>query len=217
MQLISDLQLLAAQGLPTPYIAGDPLFSPIAQRPLMTHRIFPGMSGFLPIGSEQVVVIFVDQLPADEELRGSLRLTTRQDAEGDCIEQWVIQAESTLNAWQFMTVDERVSIPANRIVLCQWRPGALQHAYNLHHQMIDALGLEGEAWLIGSELEKEAYSQFVLSTGRSSLAHPLEALGFITMALENVGSTIVMDNQPDLVTIPCLAIKAYPIRWYTES
>lgn len=217
MVLINDFEVMVAQGLPSPYIASDDAVSPIAQRPLLTHWIFPGLAGFVPVGTEHVVVIFVDKLPDDAKLRGSLRLTASVDAASKPTEKWLVQPESTQAAWQFKTVDSDLMIPATTIVLCQWKPGALQSAYNLHHKMIAALSDDEHAWLIGSELEKEAYSEFVLSTGHSSLAHPLEGLGLITKALAHVGQKIVFNNPDDLVSVPCLAMQAYPIRWYTES
>jgi hypothetical protein len=217
MELINDFEVMVAQGLPSAYITVDYAVSPIAQRELLTHWIFPGLAGFVPVGTEHVVVIFVDKLPEDPELRGSLRLTASVDAMGEPTEKWLVQPESTKEAWQFKTIDSDILLPATNIVLCQWKPGALESAYNLHHKMIAALERDEHVWLIGSELEKEAYSQFVLSTGHSSLAHPLEGLGLITKALAHVGQKIVFNNPDDLVSVPCLAMQAYPIRWYTES
>ena len=217
MELINDFQVMVAHGLPSAYIAEDYAPSPTAQRSLMTHRIFPGLSGFVPVGAEHVVVIFVDQLPDVDELTGSLRLTASLDAIGEPIEKWLVQAESSKDAWQFKTVDSELLMPASTIVLCQWKPGALEIAYKLHHKMIAALAGDDHPWLIGSELEKEAYSQFVLSTGHSSLAHPLQGLGLITKALAHVGQKIVFNNPDKADSVPCLAMQAYPILWYKEA
>ncbi|WP_274645041.1 hypothetical protein [Pseudomonas serbica] len=217
MEMINDYEVMVAQGLPSPYITSDYAASPLAQRSMLTHWIFPGLAGFVPVGAEHVVVIFVDKLPSDENLRGSLRLTASLDASGEPIEKWLVQPESAQEAWQFKTIDSDLSLPASTIVLCQWKPHALASAYSLHHKMIAALGEDEHVWLIGSELEKEAYSEFVLSTGHSSLVHPLESLGLITKALAHVGQKIVFNNSDELLSVPCLAMQAYPIRWYTES
>lgn len=211
MEFISDLGLMAAKGLQSPFIAADPLYSPIAGAPIMTHRIFPGMSGIVPVGQENVVVIFVDKLPPDDVLSGTLRLTTRLNGEGEAQEHWIIQAEAVSNAWQFMTFDETLTTPAQKIVLFQWKPGALEEALKLHDTMIASLGRSGESWIIGSELEIEAHSRYILGAGFSSLAHPLAGAGLVAKALENMGKEITLQSGP------CLAMKALPIRWFTET
>lgn len=211
MELINDLGLMVAKGLQSPFIAADPLYSPIAGAPIMTHRIFPGLSGVVPIGTEKVVVIFVDTLPDDVKLSGTLRLTTRLNADGEPQEHWIIQAEAVSNAWQFMTIDDELKVPAEKIVLCQWKPGALEEALKLHDTMIASLGRSGEAWLIGSKLEIEAHSRYILGAGFSSIAHPLAGAGLVAKALENMGHEITLNSGP------CLAMKALPIRWFIET
>lgn len=211
MELINDQGLMVAKGLQSPFIAADALYSPIAGAPIMTHRIFPGLSGVVPIGAEKVVVIFVDKLPDDVSLNGTLRLTTRLNADGEPQEHWIIQAEAVSNAWQFMTIDDELKVPAEKIVLCQWKPGALQEALELHDTMIASLGRSGEAWLIGSKLEIEAHSRYILGAGFSSIAHPLAGAGLLTKALENMGQVVTMQSGP------CIAMKALPIRWFIET
>ena len=211
MELINDRNLMVARGLPTPFIAADPLYSPIAGAPIMTHRIFPGLSGIVPVGGDKVVVIFVDMLPPDTHLSGSLRLTTRLNGDGEPQEHWIIQSEGVSNAWQFMTIDDELKVPAEKIVLFQWKPGALQQALKLHDVMIESLGRSGEAWLIGSKLEIEAHSRYILGAGFSSIAHPLAGAGLVDKALENIGHEISLNDGP------CLAMKALPINWFIET
>jgi hypothetical protein len=204
----NDKDFMALMGLPSPFIAADPLYSPITERSIMTHRIFPGLSGFVPCGEQMVAGLFVDQLPEDAALKAILMLTTRRDAAGDDQECWLIQVESYGNAWQFMTIDETLPMPDPTLVLFQWKPGALAEAYAMHDQMIADLGDLSEFWLVGSDLEKEAYSRFVLSSGASSFAHPYQANGLMAQALATPGVTLPLSQGP------CSAMKAYPVKWY---
>lgn len=208
MNFHSDKDLMALMGLSSPFIAADPLYSPIDERSIMTHRIFPGMCGFVPCGEKMIAGLFVDQLPKDERLKAIVMLTSRRDASGDEQECWLVQVESYGNAWQFMTIDESMPLPDAEIVLFQWKPGALQEAYAMHDQMIAELGDQTKFWLVGSDLEKEAYSRFVLSTGFSSFAHPYQANGLMAKALALPGQTLPLTKGP------CLSMKAYPVQWY---
>lgn len=208
MNLYSDKDLMALMGLPSPFIAADPLYSPIDERSIMTHRIFPGMCGFVPCGEKMIAGLFVDELPEDEHLKAIVMLTSRRDASGDEQECWLVQIESYSNAWQFMTIDESMPLQDASIVLFQWKPGALQEAYAMHDAMIATLGDQTNFWLVGSKLEKEAYSRFVLSTGLSSFAHPYQANGLMDKVLALPGQTLALTNGP------CLSMKAYPVQWY---
>lgn len=208
MTFISDIELMAAQGLPSPFIAADAMYSPISEGSLMTHRIFPGLSGFVPSSVGMVAGVFVDQLPDTGRLKGLVMLTSRSDATGEAQECWLVQLQSTTNAWQFMTIDENLKEPADKAVLFQWKPGALNDAYEMHEAMISGLADHEQFWLVGSEIEKQAYSRFVLSTGYSSVAHPYQASGAIEEALSSLGSTLIPQHGP------CLSLRAYGIDWY---
>lgn len=206
--IYKDIQFMALMGLQTPFISADPLYSPLSETSLMTHRVFPGLSGFVPCSEMAIAGLFVDELPHDDSLKGMLMLTHRTDAEGEDQECWLVQIQSRTNAWQFMTVDETLSLPDPYAVLFQWKPGALEEGYAMHDDMIAGLATTDDFWLIGSDLEKEAYSRFVLSTGLSSLAHPYQANGWMDAALNHPGKTLHPTNGPSL------AMRAYPIDWY---
>lgn len=208
MNFHSDKDFMALMGLPSPFIAADPLYSPITERSIMTHRIFPGMCGFVPCGEQMIAGLFVDHLPDDDSLKAVVMLTSRRDHSGEEQECWLVQVESYSNAWQFMTVDETLPMPDASIVLFQWKPGALQDAYAMHDQMIAEMGDKSNFWMVGSELEKEAYSRFVLSAALSSFAHPYQANGLMAKALALQGQALPLTKGP------CLSMKAYPVQWY---
>lgn len=208
MMYQKDTEMMTRAGLVSPFIAADPLYSPITESSVMTHRVFPGLCGFVPCGDQAVAGLFVDVLPDDERLSGLIMLTSRTDASGENQECWLIQIQSRTNAWQFMTIDELISKPSQTAVLFQWKPGALDEGYAMHEDMISAMGTETGFWLVGSELEKQAYSRFVLSTGLSSFAHPYQANGLMTKAIESIGATVSPAHGP------CVALRAYPIDWY---
>lgn len=204
-----DVEIMAMGGLKSPFIAADSLYSPISEASIMTHRVFPGLCGLVPCGPDRTVAsLFIDELPEDESLYGIVSLTTRSDSDGDPQECWLIQVQSKSSAWQFMTISEEMPTLSDQAVLLQWRPGALQEALKMHDEMIGEMGDSGNTWIIGSPLEKEAYSRFVLSTGFSSLAHPFQASGLLSKVLENKGEIIFMHKGP------CLSMRAYPISWF---
>lgn len=206
--IIKDTHFMALTGLQSPFIAADPLYSPISESSLMTHRVYPGLSGFVPCGEMSVAGLFVDQLPDDESLRGMVMLTNRTNADGEEQECWLVQIQSRTNAWQFMTIDESLTQPDAFAVLFHWKPGALEEGYAMHDDMIAGLTNAEDFWLVGSDLEKQAYSRFVLSTGLSSLAHPYQASGWMDRAITDTGATLIPSNGP------CTALRAYPIEWY---
>lgn len=206
--IYQDMQFMALTGLQSPFIAADPLYSPISESSIMTHRVFPGLCGFVPCDEMVISGLFVDQLPDDEVLKGMVMLTNRKNAEGEDQECWLVQIQSRTNAWQFMTIDETLAQPDPYAVLFQWKPGALEEGYAMHDDMICGLASPDDFWLVGSDLEKQAYSRFVLSTGMSSLAHPYQASGLMSKAIENAGSTVRPSHGP------CTALRAYPIDWY---
>lgn len=206
--IIKDTQFMALTGLQSPFIAADPLYSPLSESSIMTHRVFPGLCGFVPCGELSVAGIFVDKLPDDDALKGMVMLTSRTDASGDTQECWLVQIQSRTNAWQFMTIDEGITQPDSYAVLFQWKPGALEEGYAMHDDMISGLASPEDFWLVGSDLEKQAYSRFVLSTGLSSLAHPYQASGWMDKAIANVGVSLMPSNGPST------SLRAYPIDWY---
>lgn len=206
--ILQDTQFMALTGLQSPFTAADPLYSPISESSIMTHRIFPGLSGFVPCGDLSVAGIFVDQLPDDETLKGMVMLTSRKDAQGESQECWLVQIQSRTNAWQFMTIDEGLAQPDAYVVLFHWKPGSLEEGYAMHDDMISGLANPDDFWLVGSDLEKQAYSRFVLSTGLSSFAHPYQASGWMDKAIAHVGVTLKPSNGPST------ALRAYPIDWY---
>ncbi len=207
MLLINDLEVMASHGLHSPFIASDSLYSPISDSPLMTHRIYPGLSSMVAGMDGSVACLFVDELPEANALKGVVFLTSRE-IEGEEQECWLIQLETNRVAWQFMTVDSQLGKPAGQVVLIQWRPGSLQQALDMHDAMIASMGESPSLWLIGSDLEKEAYSRFVLSSGLSSLAHPFAASGAIDHVIKNMGKTIRMEAGP------CISMKAYEVEWF---
>lgn len=206
--IFKDTDYMMLMGLPTPFVSADPLYSPISETSIITHRVFPGLSGFVPCTDVMAAGLFVDHLPHDESLKGMVMLTNRKGADGEDQECWLIQIQSRTNAWQFMTVDETLSQPDPFVVLFQWKPGALKEGFAMHDDMIAGLGVDDDFWLVGSDFEKEAYSRFVLSTGLSSFAHPYQANGWMDAALNHPGKTLHPKNGPSL------AMRAYPIEWY---
>lgn len=220
MELIRDFEIMAAHGLPSAFLSEAPTISQISHRQVLTHRIYPGLAGLVPVGDEQVVVMFVDKLPEDENLEGVLSLTSGSDSDGEPVDKWVIEIESSADSWRFMTLNENICAPKPRVVMCQWKPSALQAAFTLHHEMIRALGQKGQRGFqlqVGSDIEVEAYSELAIASGYSSLAHPLEGLGLITQALENTGLRLAVGTDPNLQELPCDAIQAYSIQWHTAT
>lgn len=208
MIFLKDKDLMVQMGLPSPFIAADPLYSPISDASIMTHRVFPGLCGFVPCGDQSIAAVFIDQLPEDETLSGIIMLTTRTDAEGERQECWLVQVQSRANAWQFMTIDEVMPNPGPYAVLLEWRAGQLEEGYAMHDSMIAGMTHPDDLWLVGTDLEKQAYSRFALSSGFSTLAHPFQASGAIPRAITSPGSTIKPRHGP------CEAMRAYPIEWY---
>jgi hypothetical protein len=208
MNFHKDTEFMALMGLPSPFIAADALYSPITESSMMTHRVFPGLCGFVPCGDAIVAGVFVDELPDDDRLRGVIMLTTRTDSAGESQECWLVQLQSRTNAWQFMTVDEFLPSPDEWTVLFKWKPGALSEGYEMHDAMVAGLAGDDDFWLVGSELEKQAYSRFVLSTGTSSFAHPYQANGMMSLALNNLGELIPITKGPST------EMRAYQIDWH---
>jgi hypothetical protein len=209
MNFTNDKELMVRQGLLSPFSASDALYSPISEESIMTHRVFPGLSGIVPCGSESVAGLITDKLPQCDQLFGALMLTKRADASGEARECWLVQIQSKICAWQFMTADETLAELAGEAVLFEWNPGALEAGYTMHDDMISRLAPSDYPWLIGSRLEKEALSRYLLSSGASSIAHALQGADLMSSALQANGTVL------DLKEGPCLRMRSYPITWYS--
>lgn len=206
--MIDDLHMMAADGLVSPFSASDSLYSPVSARQVMTFRSFPGLSSMVPTVYGPTPCVFVEKLPEINRLQGFLQLTQRGGVDGEPQECWLALIEAHGFAWQFMTVDENFPTPSSYAVLLEWKPKSLGEALKMHDEMIAQMGDSSQMWIIGSDLEKEAVSRFVLSSGSSSLAHPFSACGAVDNAIENIGQPISMKEGP------CLRLKAYEIDWF---
>jgi hypothetical protein len=169
--------------------------------------VFPGLCGIVPVESKHVAVVFVDKLPNERELHGLLMLTPRTDESGSISNNWLIQVQGGLLAWQFMTVDDHLPDLIGHVVLLEWRSGHLGMAIDKHHRMIETIS-KPEDWLVGSQIEIEAYSNYALATGMSTLSHPYQADGTISRALNAPGRSIELYGDP--ISKAC----AYPVRWF---
>ena len=212
MPLIHDYQLMIAQGLRSPYIRSTYTASPISGQNVLTHTGFPGLSGLITLDEGEVAVIYVEELPVEGALSGTLQLRSKQEIEGE-EDNWIINVESSSCSWEFSVGSGSPRFPCDRIVLCQWKPGALEQAFRLHHEMVKASTEGSTAWLIGSDLEKEAYTEYAIAAGLSTLAHPLEWLGLISKAAKSPNSRFLIEVAPEYEDIPCLALQGYPITW----
>jgi len=212
MPLIHDYQLMIAQGLKSPYIRSTYAASAISGQNVLTHIGFPGLSGLVTLDEGEVPVIYVEELPMEGALSGTLRLRARQETEND-EDNWTVHVESSSCCWEFSAGSGSPRSPCDRIVLCQWKPGGLEQAFRLHHEMVKASTEGSTAWLIGSDLEKEAYTEYAIAAGLSTLAHPLEWLGLISKAAKSLNSRLLIEVAPEYEDIPCLALQGYPITW----
>lgn len=205
--MINSRLLDVQDGLAKPYVSAASTYSAISGLAVMTHRVFPGLAAFIEFKNENMVFCYTDTMPLANTVDAVLLGIERESQAQPGRKHWLIQLESGARAWQFISDIEEISCLSPYMVFCEWKPGALNEALELHDDYIGKLW-DDDDLLIGSELERRAYAQFGLSAGYTSVFHPLIGIGAIDLAMKNKGKSIEVNRGG------CLKMRAIRINWH---
>lgn len=203
----SDLEILLGAGLETPYVAAGSLISYLSESACMVHKLFPSLGDLVEEEDGALCALFVSKLPAIEALEAVAieREPTTPAEDGE--QEWLIQVEAGALGWQFIYRGFSRPELKSHLIMLEWVPGGFNKLLDLHDCFVaESKELKG-MWKIDSEIEKEAFSRYMLMTGGSTLFAPYDGLGFIDQAIASMGEEVFVGKGA------CSTLRAYPVEW----
>ncbi|MHD0644652.1 hypothetical protein ACYPKM_03300 [Pseudomonas aeruginosa] len=209
MNVKSDLQVILGGGLVSPYTVTGSLISYISEGVCEVSQVFPGLADLVGEGEQQTCALFVERLIDVDTLEGVILEREFDEPRVPDEREWLIQIEAGPVGWQYTLKGPERPQPRDMVMLLRWKQDgtALTSCLALHDKLVAESEHHAAHWLIGSEIEKEAFSRYLLVTGLTTLFSPFEDLGYFDQADSAPGDEVAVNVGG------CEAIRAYRIRW----